>query len=301
MLIGERLNSYREPSPSTWLDKVDSKLNAATKDDGPIGNPPKLLEQLKGISPQEAKTRGAEIAMLKDIVSSTTLLKEPEDRVQALAQLDGWAGEMKALQIEEGRKEFQKRIDSVTSLDLSGSVITDAGLALLKEFPNLRSINLQNAKISADGVANLAKVPSLKSLNLSGVEMTDRGFEHLGSMLKLEKLSLSSTGMTDQHMEQLRSLKSLKSLDVSGGQVGSVSAKPNEISAVGLEKIKDLPSLETLKLRGTEITDKHIDQLRKMQSLQYLQIENASNERLKEIQSVLPKVEVDNQRLLQRR
>ncbi len=127
--------------------------------------------------------------------------------------------------------------------------------------------------------------------------MTDRGFEQLGSMLKLEKLSLSGTGMTDQHMEQLRSLKSLKSLDVSGGQVGSPSAKPNEISAAGLEKIKDLPALETLKLRGTEITDKHVDQLKKMQSLQSLQIENVSSERLKEIQLGLPKVGVDNQRL----
>jgi hypothetical protein len=82
----------------------------------------------------------------------------------------------------------------ITSLDLSENRnITDAGIARLKNMPQLRSLNLSSCDITRKALDHLADLPGLISLNLSYCNrIDDTAMKSLNSLSKLEFLDLKA-------------------------------------------------------------------------------------------------------------
>ena len=67
------------------------------------------------------------------------------------------------------------RLGHLESLELSGTAITDAGLAHLKGLTGLRRLTIDRTLVSDAGLAHLEGMASLTSLNISGGRITDEG------------------------------------------------------------------------------------------------------------------------------
>jgi hypothetical protein len=100
-------------------------------------------------------------------------------------------------------------------LDLSGTGVTDAGLATVAQFKNLTRLHLNRTKISDAGLKRLTGLQQLEYLNLYGTVVTDAGLQSLTSLKKLRTLYVWQTAVTASGLERLRS--TLPRLDVESG------------------------------------------------------------------------------------
>ena len=61
--------------------------------------------------------------------------------------------------------------------------LTDAGLAALKQLPNLKELGLDNTNITDAAIATLAAFKTLKSLDLYHTRITKNGYQSLKTSL----------------------------------------------------------------------------------------------------------------------
>lgn len=108
----------------------------------------------------------------------------------------------------------------IARLDLSGTDVSDSGLAVLRDLPLLRDLDLSGASkkkrsdFSDGGLERLRGLP-LTSLNLGGGwNFTDRGLEALRGM-RLKSLDLSDCRFSSDGLNVLRRMP-LSSLNLSG-------------------------------------------------------------------------------------
>jgi Leucine-rich repeat (LRR) protein len=107
-----------------------------------------------------------------------------------------------------------KAIGSVTTIDLSKTQITGAGVGHLKVLGQLENLDLGNTKINDPDLESLGNLPNLKVLGLNSTQVTDAGLEHLKGLAKLETLDLSDTAVGDDGLSALEALKGLKTLEL---------------------------------------------------------------------------------------
>ncbi len=100
-------------------------------------------------------------------------------------------------------------------LDLSGTSVTDAGLATLARFKNLTRLHLNQTAIGDAGLAHLSALQQLEYLNLYGTGVTDAGLSALTDLRKLRTLYVWQTKVTDAGVSRLRA--ALPRLDVEFG------------------------------------------------------------------------------------
>ena len=81
-------------------------------------------------------------------------------------------------------------------LDLTGTAITDKGLAQLASMPHLTRLHLARTAVTDEGLLQLAGLGELLYLNLYGTPVTDAGLENLKPLNKLRQLFLWQTGVT---------------------------------------------------------------------------------------------------------
>ncbi len=91
----------------------------------------------------------------------------------------------------------------IAELDLSSTVITDAGVAKLKGFTGLKSLKLNETKVSDEAMNTIAELPALEKLNLYGTMVSDSGLQMLQAHPTLEKVYLWSSKATDAGAEAL--------------------------------------------------------------------------------------------------
>ncbi len=104
--------------------------------------------------------------------------------------------------------------------DLLGAGVTDADLALLEPLkPTLASLNLSGTGVTDAGVAALGEYPRLARLNLGRTAVTDDGIASLTSLRELHYLNLYATGVTDRGLVSAASLPALESLYLWGTRV----------------------------------------------------------------------------------
>jgi Leucine-rich repeat (LRR) protein len=106
-----------------------------------------------------------------------------------------------------------KWIRSVTSLDLSQTKVTGAGLENLKELKNLKTLDLSGTSVTDAGLDNLKELKGLKDLNLSNTKVTDAGLDSLKELKGLTFLYLKGTKVTDVGLASLRA--ALPNTDIS--------------------------------------------------------------------------------------
>ena len=80
-------------------------------------------------------------------------------------------------------REGEKPRKPVVSVDLSGTKVTDAELAVLVPLTSLTTINLSGTQVTDVGVKELAALQNLNVLTLSGTKVTDAGVKELQKAL----------------------------------------------------------------------------------------------------------------------
>jgi Leucine-rich repeat (LRR) protein len=87
-------------------------------------------------------------------------------------------------------------LESVRSLSLSETQITDAGLKDVANLQKLTSLSLSNTKITDAGLKEVAKLQKLTRLSLSDTQITDAGLKDVAKLQRLKLLFLGGTKVT---------------------------------------------------------------------------------------------------------
>jgi hypothetical protein len=106
--------------------------------------------------------------------------------------------------------EVHIRLKSATDQDLQTLVEEIAGT------PAVISLDLsENRNITDAGIARLKNLPQLKELNLSSCDITRRSLDHLAELPELRSLNLSYCNrLDDSAVKGLNALTSLEFLDI---------------------------------------------------------------------------------------
>jgi internalin A len=154
------------------------------------------------------------------------------------------------------------RLTRLGELDLSGCTgVTDRGATLLaRNHPRLQTLRLTGTGITDAGLAHLAGLDELRLLQLDGTKITDAGLAHLrGRLPNLKALLLHGTAVTDAGLAHLR-----------GMRLRSLNLQETAVTDAGLEHLGGQTELVTLGLTKTRVTDAGLIHLRGMKKLQSL-------------------------------
>jgi hypothetical protein len=181
-----------------------------------------------------------------------------------------------------------RSLKALHTLELCGT-FTDTDLKALKEFTGLRTLRLHQTAITDDGLKALKEIKTLRSLTIDGhwdldgprpmlfavvpakpadanplwllpthtsvpgegvsialspPRFTAKGLKYLAEMTNLIELNVAHNKLTDADMTILGKITGLKKLGVFAP----------EVTDRGIAAFKDLKKLETIDLRGTQIT-----------------------------------------------
>ncbi|MBN1588499.1 MAG: hypothetical protein JW888_03200 [Pirellulales bacterium] len=98
-------------------------------------------------------------------------------------------------------------LDSLDSLDLSGTEVADKDLEALTPLKSLKTLLLARTAISDAGMARLAGLGALETLDLSDTQVSDAGLPYLRGMKKLRTLVTHRSRVTEQGLAALESVR----------------------------------------------------------------------------------------------
>ena len=143
-------------------------------------------------------------------------------------------------------------IESPTTLSLSNSEVTDAGLKELAGLKSLQTLDLSGTEVTDAGLKELAGLKSLQTLDLSDTKVTGAGLKELAGLKNLQSLNLDYTQVTDAGLKELAGLKSLQSLHLGY----------TKVTDAGLKELAGPKNLQTLDLNNTKVTNAGLKELR---------------------------------------
>jgi serine/threonine protein kinase/Leucine-rich repeat (LRR) protein len=174
------------------------------------------------------------------------------------------------------------RVDGLTSLNLSGTPITDADWQRLKKLAHLRRLTLEGNVLRDSDLARLGELTNLEDVSLHRAEINDSGLSHLNRLKKLTTLAINRTRLTDAGLAHLAGLTALRDLNLNNTAVTDAGLKylvgmtelrnlvleSTRVSDAGLKELLPLTKLESLWLGfGTRVTDAGLGQLALMKNL----------------------------------
>jgi Leucine Rich Repeat (LRR) protein len=184
-----------------------------------------------------------------------------------------------------------------------GEGITNGSVQYLNSMPQLSDVALIHTKIDDDGLEELSSNKKIWRLMIGGTKITDKGMVFLSRLENLRWLDLSDTSVTDTGAKYLSVLSGLEYLNLNGTQIGDSGIA----SLVGLKE-----SLEHLCIAGTMVTDKCTGDLKQLNNLRILEVDqillgrgrreredarrlttSLSIDRLKELNDYLPKCSIN--------
>jgi len=87
-------------------------------------------------------------------------------------------------------RELERKLKSLTMLDLDLTNVTDAGLKEIAELKNLTMLDLATTKVTDEGLKEIAKLNNLRFLRLDDTVVTDAGLKKLQEALPRCRLQL---------------------------------------------------------------------------------------------------------------
>ena len=158
-------------------------------------------------------------------------------------------------------------LTTLTKLRLASGKISDADVPQLLQLVNLRELAVRNSQLGDSGFRQLAALPHLKTLDVQrSIRLTDDALQSLGDFPQLTDLVLVENLFTNQGLASVARATRLQSLDLRGC---------SQIDAAGLEQLKPLGELSTLKLRGAFLDASCLRLLSAFPKLASLTIEDA--------------------------
>ncbi len=263
-------------------DQVESIVNDVKSDVASAPEPPS--------APNKAPAQSPAVEAPQTIAPQTPAAPDPGQLVAEFQQISSRDINDAALQKLVAVPEAAAQI---TELDLRGTAeaLTNAGLMLVAELPNLQSLNLSRRPVSSEAIAAIGKKTMLREIDLTGSPVDPSvaeslqtlshlqtlkldataagdGAVHAVSSLPLETLSLQGTPLTDAGLEEIGRIQTLKSLDVGRTQVTGVgfralkkldlvklNASVTRFGVEGLINLRGMKSLEELHLFSAGIVE----------------------------------------------
>ena len=152
-------------------------------------------------------------------------------------------------------------------------LITDDGLSAVRGWKNLKRLNLRGTKITDKTLEMLATAPGLESLDIGFAEITDVGLDHLSLLPNLRELTIGGNKLTDLGVQMLRQLPQLTYLDLSGFQRTDSGLWSISLTDAGLESVATLGDLKELRLGGTSVSGRGLEQLKGLQEIERLDLQ----------------------------
>ena len=174
----------------------------------------------------------------------------------------------------------------IGGLDLRGTSVTDDGLRYLKMMPYLSQLVLgsyfwrptgdSKSPITEAGMAQLRDLPQLVDLQLDGLPVTEEGLGAIGSLPNLETLHLTRAHISGGGLSRLQALPKLASLDLDSSDLannplGSLAGAANlhylslrgiSLSGDDLKALEALPRLQRLNIEACGLLDEEVEQFR---------------------------------------
>ncbi len=181
-------------------------------------------------------------------------------------------------------------IDSLTSLTIHRSQLTNDGLRHLKSLTKLEKLDLSENAINDEGLKHLAGLTNLQVLGLEKTQITGVGLPHLAQLQKLRGLNLSHSQLTGNGLANLPVLSSLESflaaetkIDNNGmtaflrtPKLTSLYLGNTLVDDIGLSCIAGLTNLNHLHLNATKVNDAGLIPLGKLTNLQFLGLDHTN-------------------------
>ncbi len=160
---------------------------------------------------------------------------------------------------DEYAKELLPLKDSLTTLKIGNSRITNDAAETISEFSNLVELNLEKNVGIKDGACKfLAKMEKLERLNLIYTGITETGLLQIRKIPNLKALDLRGcTIIADNGMKSVARIKTLKSFQHFS----------NSVSDAGLEELTAAEGIESLFLQDFRLTDQAGQSLKKFKHL----------------------------------
>lgn len=209
-----------------------------------------------------------------------------------------------------GHPEFQDEwlqylmpFTELTTVRLSGTKISDAGLSQLKNLAKLSEVTLKDTPIDDAGLANLADLKQLRSLDVRGTRATPAGVAELRKRLPnlfVEASPPKTTLTPEQGLAELKKLGGIlvhyddrlpgnpvimidatnhqqfrdewTQLFGSFPQLRQVGLSGTSLTDAGLDGLTGIAALESLHLAETKITDSGLVKLAGCKNLRYLDV-----------------------------
>ncbi len=209
-----------------------------------------------------------------------------------------------------------KELPGLQTLSMSETDITNEGLINLKKLPGLRTLHLSGMLVSDGGLKELAGLKNLQRLALSRLAVTDAGLPNLIQLINLQTLVISDTNVTDAGIELLKTAlphcqiqtpalraavprpsgspvpsdkqaAAVHTLEKLGGRISGIRARGRvtetnavlngyQITDAVLKDVKELTSLQSLRLNQTSVTDAGLHELEGLINLRQLSFDGTS-------------------------
>lgn len=157
-----------------------------------------------------------------------------------------------------------EQLPTIEYINLSGTAVTDDGLASLQRLQKLRTV-LMPAGATNRGLKPVGEITTLRAITLTGAKISGDGLSRIKAATELMWLDLGGASITDEDAVQLRVFRNLRFLSLGN----------TKITDDGLQHVASMTKLETLFLpRAT--TDKGLLFLREMKNLKRLYLFNCA-------------------------
>ena len=175
--------------------------------------------------------------------------------------------------ITDAGMERLKPLENVTELNLFAvEHITDTAIAYIRGWRKLERLNLRGTDVTDTALAYITQIPSLRSLDVSYTQVTNNGLDYLSSLPKLEELVIGGNKVTGAGLRILKQLPALRSLSLNGAQKRNSGTWTVSLTDLDLDALGGLKGLQSLDLAGLKITDAGVARLKGLASLSVLDL-----------------------------
>jgi hypothetical protein len=110
-------------------------------------------------------------------------------------------------------------------LELSGTAVSDVGLAALRDLKNLEWLNVCLTPVTNAGLKHLAGLTNLRRLVICSTRVTGSGFKDVPDWPKIESINLHSCPVSDEGLAALSRFKNLQRLEIVHSRVTDAGLK----------------------------------------------------------------------------
>jgi hypothetical protein len=116
---------------------------------------------------------------------------------------------------DAGLSQIARLVPQLKWLGLGKTLVTDDGLAALKELRRLENLHLWQTAIGDKGMKHLESLTTIRSLSLDRTLVGDAGLAHLAKMQDFDEwLGLVGTQITDDGLRHLAHLKKARNINL---------------------------------------------------------------------------------------